>query len=183
MCQIWYLYFLKVEILQEDILALDNEFYLTFYAENKLFENKFVFKKLLFVLFIAASTVLSLAESTIEHQEYPEPGNDIKLIIKEENPDTHIIIDFGDGSPKLRTREREVVHQYEKHGVYKPEISLCLGCDSNNIKFPHLVRVFSYVEKPAKLSVTVPEVTLLGTEATIKATSALGIVLVISGKT
>lgn len=37
--------FLKVEILQEDILALDNEFYLTFYAENKLFENKFVFKK------------------------------------------------------------------------------------------------------------------------------------------
>lgn len=35
----------KIELLQEDVLALNNEFYLTFFADNKLFEKKFVFEK------------------------------------------------------------------------------------------------------------------------------------------
>ncbi|MBU3027970.1 hypothetical protein Q4603_06505 [Zobellia galactanivorans] len=37
--------FAKIEVLQEDILALDNEFFVTFFAEGKLFEKRFVFPK------------------------------------------------------------------------------------------------------------------------------------------
>lgn len=37
--------FVKIELLQEEVLSLTNEFYLTFFAENKLYERKFVFEK------------------------------------------------------------------------------------------------------------------------------------------
>ncbi|WP_282178653.1 hypothetical protein [Maribacter stanieri] len=37
--------FKKIEVVQEDLLALDNEFFVTFYADNKLYEKKFVFSK------------------------------------------------------------------------------------------------------------------------------------------
>ncbi|XLS29057.1 hypothetical protein ACJD0Z_17890 [Flavobacteriaceae bacterium M23B6Z8] len=37
--------YLKIELLQEDVLALNNEFYLTFFADDKLYEKKFVFEK------------------------------------------------------------------------------------------------------------------------------------------
>lgn len=35
----------KVELLQEDVLALNNEFFVTFFKENKLFEKRFLFPK------------------------------------------------------------------------------------------------------------------------------------------
>tara|TARA_R110000772_G_scaffold28848_3_gene72513 strand:- start:190 stop:585 length:396 start_codon:yes stop_codon:yes gene_type:complete len=35
----------KIEVVQEDLLALDNEFFVTFYADNKLHEKRFVFEK------------------------------------------------------------------------------------------------------------------------------------------
>ncbi|MGJ8715404.1 MAG: hypothetical protein ACSHXG_09900 [Maribacter stanieri] len=35
----------KIEVVQEDLLALDNEFFVTFYADNKLYDKKFVFSK------------------------------------------------------------------------------------------------------------------------------------------
>lgn len=34
----------KVEMLQEEVFKLNNEFFLTFYQEGKLFERKFVFE-------------------------------------------------------------------------------------------------------------------------------------------
>ncbi|HEY9186111.1 MAG TPA: hypothetical protein VIM94_12375 [Salegentibacter sp.] len=37
--------FAKVEFLQEEVLALNNEFQVTFFTENKMFEKKFVFRK------------------------------------------------------------------------------------------------------------------------------------------
>ncbi|WP_340199446.1 hypothetical protein [Ascidiimonas sp. W6] len=37
--------FVKIELLQEEILVLNNEFYLSFFADNKLYEKKFVFEK------------------------------------------------------------------------------------------------------------------------------------------
>ncbi|MDP5229501.1 MAG: hypothetical protein NWQ38_03845, partial [Cellulophaga sp.] len=37
--------FRKVELLQEAIFTLNNEFFVTFFADNKLYEKKFVFKK------------------------------------------------------------------------------------------------------------------------------------------
>ena len=37
--------FKKVEVLQEDVRALNNEFFVTFFAENKLFEKRFLFPK------------------------------------------------------------------------------------------------------------------------------------------
>ena len=37
--------FAKVEFLQEEVLALNNEFQVTFFAENKMFEKKFFFRK------------------------------------------------------------------------------------------------------------------------------------------
>lgn len=35
--------FTKIELLQEEVLALTNEFFVTFFAEDKLFEKKFIF--------------------------------------------------------------------------------------------------------------------------------------------
>lgn len=35
----------KIEVVQEDVLALNNEFFLTFYADNKLYEKRFLFQK------------------------------------------------------------------------------------------------------------------------------------------
>lgn len=37
--------FEKIELLQEDIFALNNEFFVTYYAEGKLFERRFLFPK------------------------------------------------------------------------------------------------------------------------------------------
>ena len=37
--------FKKIELLQEEVLALDNEFFVTFFAEGKLFEKRFLFQK------------------------------------------------------------------------------------------------------------------------------------------
>lgn len=35
----------KIEMVQEDVLQLNNEFFVTFFADNKLFEKRFVFEK------------------------------------------------------------------------------------------------------------------------------------------
>lgn len=35
----------KIEVVQEDVLTLNNEFYVTFYADSKLYEKRFVFEK------------------------------------------------------------------------------------------------------------------------------------------
>ena len=37
--------FKKIEVVQEDVLTLNNEFYVTFYADSKLYEKRFVFDK------------------------------------------------------------------------------------------------------------------------------------------
>lgn len=37
--------FTKIELLTDDVLQLDNEFYVTFFADNKLYEKKFFFPK------------------------------------------------------------------------------------------------------------------------------------------
>ncbi|MFX0556217.1 hypothetical protein ACOCEA_05440 [Maribacter sp. CXY002] len=37
--------FEKIELVQEDVLMLNNEFYVTYYADNKLYERKFLFEK------------------------------------------------------------------------------------------------------------------------------------------
>ncbi len=37
--------FEKLEFVQDEVLKLNNEFFLTFYAEGTLFEKRFVFKK------------------------------------------------------------------------------------------------------------------------------------------
>lgn len=37
--------FEKIEMITEDVLSLNNEFYLTYYADNKLYEKRFVFEK------------------------------------------------------------------------------------------------------------------------------------------
>ncbi|MDP5062932.1 MAG: hypothetical protein NWP64_13500 [Maribacter sp.] len=37
--------FKKIEVVQEDVLALNNEFYVTFYADSKLYEKRFVFEQ------------------------------------------------------------------------------------------------------------------------------------------
>ncbi|MEO9890887.1 hypothetical protein [Aurantibacter sp.] len=37
--------FEKIELLQEDVLSLNNEFFVTFFAENKLFEKRFVIEQ------------------------------------------------------------------------------------------------------------------------------------------
>ena len=37
--------FKKVEVVQEDVLALNNEFFVTFYDNKKLYEKRFVFEK------------------------------------------------------------------------------------------------------------------------------------------
>ena len=35
----------KIELVQEDVLALNNEFFVTYYADNKLYEKRFLFEK------------------------------------------------------------------------------------------------------------------------------------------
>lgn len=35
----------KVELVQEDVLRLNNEFFVTYYADDKLYEKRFVFEK------------------------------------------------------------------------------------------------------------------------------------------
>lgn len=35
--------FEKIEMVQEDVLAFNNEFFVTYYADNKLYEKRFVF--------------------------------------------------------------------------------------------------------------------------------------------
>ncbi|MFT6371115.1 MAG: hypothetical protein ACJAWH_002200 [Maribacter sp.] len=35
--------FEKIEGVQEDVLALNNEFFITYYADNKLYEKRFIF--------------------------------------------------------------------------------------------------------------------------------------------
>lgn len=37
--------FEKIELVQEDVLRLNNEFFVTYYADNKLYEKRFVFEK------------------------------------------------------------------------------------------------------------------------------------------
>lgn len=37
--------FAKVEYLQDDVLALNNEFWVTFFAGSKMYEKKFLFRK------------------------------------------------------------------------------------------------------------------------------------------
>ena len=37
--------FKKIEVVQEDVLTLTNEFFVNFYADNKLHEKRFVFEK------------------------------------------------------------------------------------------------------------------------------------------
>ncbi len=37
--------FQKIELIQEDVLSLNNEFFVTYYADNKIYEKRFVFKK------------------------------------------------------------------------------------------------------------------------------------------
>jgi len=37
--------FEKIELLQEEVLTLNNEFFLTFFADGKLYEKRFLFEK------------------------------------------------------------------------------------------------------------------------------------------
>lgn len=37
--------FQKIELMQEDVLALNNEFFVTYYADNKIYEKRFLFEK------------------------------------------------------------------------------------------------------------------------------------------
>ncbi|NAS31134.1 hypothetical protein GTQ40_09145 [Flavobacteriaceae bacterium R38] len=37
--------FAKIELMQEDVLKLNNEFYVTFFADDKLYEKKYIFRK------------------------------------------------------------------------------------------------------------------------------------------
>ena len=37
--------FAKIEVVQEDVLALNNEFFVTYYADNKLYEKRFLFEQ------------------------------------------------------------------------------------------------------------------------------------------
>lgn len=37
--------FKKIEVVQEDVLVLNNEFFVTFYADYKLYEKRFIFEK------------------------------------------------------------------------------------------------------------------------------------------
>lgn len=37
--------FEKIEMIQEDVLTLNNEFFVTYYADNKIYEKRFVFEK------------------------------------------------------------------------------------------------------------------------------------------
>lgn len=35
----------KIEVVQEDVLSLNNEFFVTFYSDDKLYEKRFLFEK------------------------------------------------------------------------------------------------------------------------------------------
>jgi hypothetical protein len=35
----------KIELVQEEVLSMDNEFYISFFADDKLYEKKYVFPK------------------------------------------------------------------------------------------------------------------------------------------
>lgn len=37
--------FAKIEMLQEELFALTNEFFVTYYADNKIYEKRFLFEK------------------------------------------------------------------------------------------------------------------------------------------
>jgi hypothetical protein len=37
--------FAKIELILEDVLGLNNEFFVTYYADNKIYEKRFLFKK------------------------------------------------------------------------------------------------------------------------------------------
>lgn len=37
--------FQKIELIQDDVLTLNNEFFVTYYADNKIYEKRFVFEK------------------------------------------------------------------------------------------------------------------------------------------
>ncbi len=37
--------FAKIEMLQEELLSMNNEFAVTFFADNKLYEKKYIFRK------------------------------------------------------------------------------------------------------------------------------------------
>lgn len=37
--------FQKIELIQEDVLTLNNEFFVTYYADNKIYEKRFLFEK------------------------------------------------------------------------------------------------------------------------------------------
>ena len=37
--------FAKIELMQEDVLQINNEFYVTFFADDKLYEKKYIFRK------------------------------------------------------------------------------------------------------------------------------------------
>ncbi len=37
--------FAKIELMQEEVLALNNEFFVTYYADNKIYEKRFLFEK------------------------------------------------------------------------------------------------------------------------------------------
>ncbi len=37
--------FEKIEFVQEEVLSLNNEFFVTYYADNKLYEKRFLFEK------------------------------------------------------------------------------------------------------------------------------------------
>ena len=37
--------FSKIEVIQEEVLKLNNEFYVTYFTSNKLYEKKFIFQK------------------------------------------------------------------------------------------------------------------------------------------
>ena len=37
--------FQKIELIQEDVLGLNNEFFVTYYADNKIYEKRFLFEK------------------------------------------------------------------------------------------------------------------------------------------
>ena len=104
----------------------------------------------------------------------PEPENDITFNIDSKNDDIHVIIDFGDGSEKLRTREKTVVYQYSKHGLFQPQISVCLGCEGNNVVTEKSIRILSYVEKPSELDVITPKPTLFGLSTSVTATLKKG---------
>lgn len=37
--------FAKIEVVQQEVLALNNEFFVTYYADNKLYEKRFTFEQ------------------------------------------------------------------------------------------------------------------------------------------